>query len=97
MRTEFKTVRTDQTLGEAMVALREAQAILEMPNALMVVDGDITGWLWRAPTDNDGVSQGWMSEAKGVVTEFAPLEVHQRIAAAQQAGEVIIQAKDGAA
>lgn len=38
-----------------------------------------------------------MSEAKGVVTEFAPLEVHQRIAAAQQAGEVIIQAKDGAA
>ena len=38
-----------------------------------------------------------MGEAKSTVTDFAPLEVHQRIAAAQQAGEVIIQAKDGAA
>ena len=32
----------------------------------LVVDGDITATLWRAPTDNDGVSQGWMAEAKGV-------------------------------
>ncbi len=32
----------------------------------LVVDGDITASLWRAPTDNDGVSQGWMAEAKGV-------------------------------
>ena len=31
-----------------------------------VVCGDIRGWLWRAPTDNDGVGQGWMSEVKGV-------------------------------
>ncbi|MEM9466916.1 MAG: glycoside hydrolase family 2 TIM barrel-domain containing protein [Actinomycetota bacterium] len=32
----------------------------------LVIDGDVTASLWRAPTDNDGVSQGWMSEAKGV-------------------------------
>ena len=32
----------------------------------LVVDGDITASLWRAPTDNDGVSQGWMAKAKGV-------------------------------
>ena len=32
----------------------------------LVIDGDITASLWRAPTDNDGVSQGWMAEAKGV-------------------------------
>ena len=38
-----------------------------------------------------------MGQAKGEVTDFVPLEVHQRIAAAQQAGEVITQAKDGAA
>jgi cell cycle sensor histidine kinase DivJ len=38
-----------------------------------------------------------MGQAKAEVTDFVPLEVHQRIAAAQQAGEVIIQAKDGAA
>ncbi|WP_375549580.1 HAMP domain-containing sensor histidine kinase [Oceanicaulis alexandrii] len=38
-----------------------------------------------------------MGQAKGEVSDFVPLEVHQRIAAAQQAGEVIIQAKDGAA
>ncbi|MEM7142000.1 MAG: glycoside hydrolase family 2 TIM barrel-domain containing protein [Actinomycetota bacterium] len=30
-----------------------------------VVVGDITACLWRAPTDNDGVKQGWMSEVKG--------------------------------
>ncbi|WP_440957537.1 sensor histidine kinase [Oceanicaulis sp. LC35] len=38
-----------------------------------------------------------IGEAKSTVTEFAPLEVHQRIAAAQQAGEVIIKANGGAA
>lgn len=30
-----------------------------------VVEGDIVASLWRAPTDNDGVKQGWMSEVKG--------------------------------
>lgn len=30
-----------------------------------VIDGDIVPWLWRAPTDNDGVRQGWMSEIQG--------------------------------
>ncbi|WP_306017178.1 HAMP domain-containing sensor histidine kinase [Oceanicaulis sp. MMSF_3324] len=38
-----------------------------------------------------------MGEAKSTVTDFALLEVHQRIAAAQQAGEVIIKANGGAA
>ncbi|MEZ5166103.1 MAG: DUF4981 domain-containing protein [Acidimicrobiales bacterium] len=28
----------------------------------VVVDGDIRGWLWRAPIDNDGVASGWMAE-----------------------------------
>lgn len=32
----------------------------------LVIDGDITASLWRAPTDNDGVSQGWMAEVSGV-------------------------------
>ncbi len=30
-----------------------------------VIDGDITASLWRAPTDNDGVKQGWMSGVRG--------------------------------
>jgi beta-galactosidase len=30
-----------------------------------VIEGDIVPWLWRAPTDNDGVRQGWMSEIQG--------------------------------
>lgn len=40
MRVEFAHVRTDQTLGEAMVAMRQAQAKDDLPNALMVVDAD---------------------------------------------------------
>jgi len=40
MRSEFAQVRTDQTVGEAMVALRAAQAEPDMPNALMVVDAE---------------------------------------------------------
>jgi len=35
-----------------------------------VVCGDIRGWLWRAPTDNDGVGQGWMSEVMGVRNDW---------------------------
>lgn len=31
-----------------------------------LIEGDITGWLWRAPTDNDGVAQGWMADIAGV-------------------------------
>ncbi len=31
-----------------------------------VVEGDVVARLWRAPTDNDGVSQGWMSRVSGV-------------------------------
>ena len=32
----------------------------------VLVEGDVTGWLWRAPTDNDGVAQGWMADVVGV-------------------------------
>lgn len=38
MRPEFTQVCTDRTLGEAVTALREAQAIERLPDALMVVD-----------------------------------------------------------
>jgi len=31
-----------------------------------LVDSDLCGWLWRAPTDNDGVAQGWMADIAGV-------------------------------
>jgi beta-galactosidase len=31
-----------------------------------VVIGDVAPWLWRAPTDNDGVAQGWMQHVHGV-------------------------------
>lgn len=31
-----------------------------------VVVGDVVAHLWRPPTDNDGVSQGWMSQVSGV-------------------------------
>ena len=31
-----------------------------------MIDGLIAPSLWRAPTDNDGVAQGWMSEVAGV-------------------------------
>jgi len=34
-------------------------------DGVTVIDGDIVGSLWRAPTDNDGVQQGWMSEVQG--------------------------------
>jgi CBS domain-containing protein len=40
MRTDFLRVRIDQTLGDAMVALRGAQGEAGMPSALMVVDDD---------------------------------------------------------
>ncbi|RMH79721.1 MAG: DUF4981 domain-containing protein, partial [Actinomyces sp.] len=32
----------------------------------LLVDGDITADLWRAPTSNDGVSEGWMAAVAGV-------------------------------
>jgi len=35
-----------------------------------VVIGDIAASFWRAPTDNDGLSQGWMSEVQGVRREW---------------------------
>lgn len=34
-------------------------------NGKPVIDGDISASLWRAPTDNDGVKQGWMSAVAG--------------------------------
>ena len=40
MRREFLRVRADQTLGDTMAALREAQATAGLPNAVMVVDAD---------------------------------------------------------
>ncbi|MFT4511402.1 MAG: putative transcriptional regulator [Planctomycetota bacterium] len=40
MRTDFLRIRTDQTLGDAMIALRGTQGEHGMPSALMVVDGD---------------------------------------------------------
>jgi CBS domain-containing protein len=38
MRTDFQRIQTDQTLGEAMAALRETQREHGIPSALMVVD-----------------------------------------------------------
>ncbi len=38
MRTEFSTVCVDETLGDAMVELRDAQSRTGIPNALMIVD-----------------------------------------------------------
>lgn len=40
MRSEFTQVGTSCTLGDAVVALREAQLIEDRPDALMVVDPD---------------------------------------------------------
>ncbi len=31
-----------------------------------LVVGDVSAWLWRAPTDNDGVAQGWIADVAGV-------------------------------
>jgi beta-galactosidase len=31
-----------------------------------IIRGDVEANLWRAPTDNDGVAQGWMGEIHGV-------------------------------
>jgi len=42
-----------------------------------LISGDITGHLWRAPTDNDGVSQGWMSEVSGVRREWVAWGLHE--------------------
>ena len=41
-----------------------------------VVVGDITGRLWRAPTDNDGVGQGWMSAVVGVRQQWLAWGLH---------------------
>tara|TARA_R110002072_G_scaffold87129_1_gene196557 strand:+ start:12217 stop:12705 length:489 start_codon:yes stop_codon:yes gene_type:complete len=40
MRTDFLRIRTEQTLRDAMVALRGTQGEAGMPSALMVVDND---------------------------------------------------------
>jgi len=44
-----------------------------------LISGDITGHLWRAPTDNDGVSQGWMSEVSGVRREWVKWGLHELV------------------
>jgi len=40
MRTEFLSIRMEQSLGDAMTALLETQREAKLPSALMVVDGD---------------------------------------------------------
>lgn len=40
MRTDFQRIRTSETLGQAMAALRETQREHGTPSALMVVDED---------------------------------------------------------
>ena len=40
MRTEFRRIGENETLGDAMAALREAQRIEGLPNALMVVGAE---------------------------------------------------------
>jgi CBS domain-containing protein len=40
MRTDFVRIRVDETLGDAMAALRGAHGEAGMPSALMVVDDD---------------------------------------------------------
>ena len=40
MRTEFHRISVDETLGAAMAAVRAAQAVAGLPNALMVVDAE---------------------------------------------------------
>jgi len=65
MLREFTQFPVDGTLGEAMAALREAQAVESRPNALMVVDagGDFVGMLTakmliRILVDTDPESRG---------------------------------------
>jgi len=47
------------------VATSDAGIDAVLVDGTPVVVGDVIGWLWRAPTDNDGVRQGWMSEVQG--------------------------------
>ncbi len=51
-------LRVDVDDDGTLLGLRHGQRQL--------VVGDIVPWLWRAPTDNDGVAQGWMAEVSGV-------------------------------
>ncbi len=41
-----------------------------------VIVGDITASLWRAPTDNDGVKQGWMSAVAGARLKWMAWGLH---------------------
>jgi len=40
MRTEFLSIRTEQSLGDAMTSLLETQRQAKLPSALMIVDSD---------------------------------------------------------
>lgn len=42
-----------------------------------VIVGDVTATLWRAPTDNDGVKQGWMSGVQGTRLRWRKLGLDQ--------------------
>jgi beta-galactosidase len=41
-----------------------------------LVVGPVTGTLWRAPTDNDGVSSGWLAEMGGVRLRWLDWGLH---------------------
>ena len=41
-----------------------------------MVEGDISASLWRAPTDNDGVKQGWMSNVAGTRLKWISWGLH---------------------
>jgi len=72
MRTDFETITTDQTLGDAMAALRATQREDRRPSALMVVG-------------EDGIFQGMLTArllirvlvGKGEVDDSALLHVAQ--------------------
>ncbi len=53
--------------GKTQIALDDKGHIASVTiNNHPVIEGDISPTLWRAPTDNDGVKQGWMSTLSGV-------------------------------
>ncbi len=80
-------VRTDRPDGTVVVAVG-GNSIEIVPTVGVgglalagsrLIRGDITGHLWRAPTDNDGVSQGWMSEVSGVRRDWVAWGLHELV------------------
>lgn len=65
-------------VSEAATPPRPRSTRVEGPSAETYLRSSIRPTLWRAPTDNDGVAQGWMAEVHGARQKWLTLDLQHR-------------------